>query len=987
VEAGARLRVVPMTNDRWQQIADLFTAVQEQPEDARAEFVRARTAGDADLRREVESLLEADTGPVLLDEPLDAAAALLVDNAPVLIGRTLGPYRIDALLGLGGMGEVYRARDTKLNRNVAIKTLPPAFASDPDRLARFKREAQVLASLNHSNIGGIYGFEDSDDVHALVLELVEGPTLADVLQAGSPRPLPLTEALAIARQIADALECAHEQGIVHRDLKPANIKIKEDGTVKVLDFGLAKAIEGERSRGVDGTVLNARGDATRSPTITTPAMTAAGMILGTAAYMSPEQAKGKPADKRSDVWAFGCVFYEMLTGTRAFQGEDVAETLAEVIKGTPDWTRVPASVPESIRTLLRRCLEKERRQRIADSSVMRFVLESDPHVPEPAVVTRPRALVVVAIAVAAAVTSGVTWWLAAGRAGAVPEVSRLEMPLEEGQRFTGPGRHVIAISPDGRYLAFTANEQLFIRPLDQLTATPVRNSGGERFAREPFFSPDSQWLGFWHDGYLKKVPVNGGLPVPLAEVQLPRGVHWEADGTILFGQGSEGIWQLPGEGGTPRALVTMEPGRVADGPQMIPGRNAVLFTMLDGASNGWEDAQIVVRTLNDDIDHVLVRGGADARYLADGHIIYAADDALLVAPLDTNTWTLGSTTTRVEGVARAANAQTPVAHYSVSRTGTLAYVAGSFRIVPLSTPTWIDRQGRETQLEIEPRRFLYPRLSPAGDRLAVSVRDEFESIWSWDFGRRTLTRVTNTGIRENYPVWTPDGSRLIFSVSRGGISDLWMQQADGGSTPTPLTQTPIGELGTSITPDGSRLIFHDPNAGDVLMLALTGERHVEPLLSSRFFERNAEISPDGRWIAYESNESGQFEVYVRPFPNVTDSRHSISSGGGRQPAWGRDMKELFFLRPNGSLMGVTIAPDGGSWQAGTPRQLLDQLTNPVAFSFIGGRLYDVSSDGKRFLFLKTVPSAEGPRLPASVIVVQNWATELTREVDVLPSGR
>ena len=976
-----------MTNDRWRQIAELFIAAQEQPEGVRAEFVRARTAGDADLRHEVESLLEAETGPVLLDEPLDGAAALLVDNPPVLIGSTLGPYRIDALLGLGGMGEVYRARDTKLDRDVALKTLPPAFARDPDRLARFKREAQVLASLNHPNIGGIYGFEDSDDVHALVLELVEGSTLADLLHAGSQRPLPLTDALAIGRQIADALECAHEQGIVHRDLKPANIKIKKDGTVKVLDFGLAKAIEGDGSRGVEGTGLNARGDATRSPTITTPAMTAAGMILGTAAYMSPEQAKGKPADKRSDVWAFGCVLYEMLTGTRAFHGEDVAETLAEVIKGTPDWARVPVSVPESIRTLLRRCLEKERRYRIADSSVLRFVLESDPQVPEREVVPRPRALVAVAIVLTAAVTSGITWWLAAGRAGATPEVSRLEMPLEEGQGFTGPGRHVVAISPDGRYVAFTANEQLFIRPLDQLTATPVRNSGGNRFAREPFFSPDSQWVGFWHDGYLKKVPVNGGLPVSLGEAQSPWGVHWEADGSILFGQGSEGIWQLPGEGGTPRALVTMEPGRGAHGPQMIPGRNAVLFTMFDVASNGWEDARIVVRTLNDGIDHVLVRGGADARYLADGHIIYAVNDALLFAPLDANTWTLGSATTRVEGVARSATEQSAVAHYSVSRTGTLAYVAGSFRVVPQSTPAWIDRQGRETPLEIEPRRFLYPRLSPAGDRLAVSVREQLESIWSWDFGRRTLTRVTNTGIREIHPVWTPDGSRLIFSASRGGYSDLWMQQADGGSTPTRLTQTPVAELGTSITPDGSRLIFHDPNAADVFMLALTGDRKRDLLLGSPFTERNAEVSPDGRWIAYESNESGEFEVYVRPFPNVTDSRHSISSGGGRQPVWGRDMKELFFLSPNGSLMRVTIAPDGDVWRAGTPQLCLDQFTNPVAFSFIGGRLYDVSPDSKRFLFLKTLPSSEGPRLPSSVVVVQNWATTLTREVEALPSRR
>ena len=523
-------------------------------------------------------------------------------------GFRLGAYEVVAPLGAGGMGEVYRARDTTLNRDVALKVLPELVALDRDRLVRLKREAQVLAALNHPNIAAIYGFEESNGLQALVLELVDGPTLADRIAQG---PLPLDEALPVARQIAEAVQAAHEQAIVHRDLKPANIKLRPDGTVKVLDFGLAKALE---------PVSAVSADATASPTITSPAMTRIGVILGTAAYMSPEQAKGGAADKRSDVWAFGCVLYEMLTGRRAFECDDVSETLAAVLRGEPDWTLLPADVPVSIRTLLTGCLAKDRRRRIADFSTVIFVIDcQDQLVPASgsAMHSAPAASVQLwrkAIPAAAVIIIGLAaayagWML---KPGASRVVTRFAITLAEGDTFT-PGANWVALSPDGARLAYTANKRLYLRAFDQLDAVSIAaNSAAIASPRTPFFSPDGQWLAFWQASQLKKVSVSGGAPVALCAMRVPpAGAWWATDNTILVGDGASGIWRVSGNGGTLERIIAVEAGERARGPQLLPDGRTVLFTLAATASS--DEAQIVVQPLGGATRHTVITGGADAR--------------------------------------------------------------------------------------------------------------------------------------------------------------------------------------------------------------------------------------------------------------------------------------------------------------------------------------------------------------------------------------
>ena len=826
---------------------------------------------------------------------------------PLSAGDRLGPYEITGEIGAGGMGIVLRARDTKLDRDVALKVLPEAFTSDPERLARFEREAKVLASLNHPNIGSIYGLEEAPStsalstdgdaegsagsgqaIKALVLELVEGPTLADRISKG---PLPIDEALPIARQIAEALEAAHEAGVIHRDLKPANVKVKTDGTVKVLDFGLAKAFQPDASAP----------NVSASPTISlTAAATQMGMVLGTAAYMAPEQAKGKPVDKRADVWAFGAVLFKMLTGRRPFTGKDVSDTLAAVLRIEVDLSALPKTTPPRVRQVLKACLQKEPKDRVRDIGDVLLaidgVFETSATEPADTVTAAPRQVwqrpvpAFIGLLLVAGATGLAVWGLTPPDPPPPSHISRFSIVLPAGNTFAALGRHVVALSPDGTQLAWVANNQLYLRPLDQMEATPIRGTEGGTggHGRSPFFSADGQWLGFWAENQLKRVSVSGGAPVTLTDAENPWGASWGADDTILFGQGPAGIWQVPGTGGTAELLIPVEEGEAAQSPQMLPGGEWVLFTLRPSAATTWDQSQIVVHSLATDERRVLIDGGRDARYVPTGHLVYALEGSLLAVPFDADQLAITpGPVPLVDGVSDGAG-RSGTAHFSLSTTGSLAYVPGDG--LPggggggqTSALVWVDRDGREEPLPEEPRPYGELNLSPDGTRVAVGVNDPAaRDVWIYDLVRDTFTRLTFDAAGDGNPVWTPDGLRVAFHSTPGG---LFWRAADGTGQAEPLLENSTFSPPWSFAPDGTTLVMWHPTPGaaDLGLLSLEGERASTALLETEFAEMNAVVSPDGRWVAYGSDESGEFEIYVRPFPDVESGRWQVSGGGGRWP--------------------------------------------------------------------------------------------------------
>jgi serine/threonine-protein kinase len=905
---------------------------------------------------------------------------------PLQPGTTLGVYEITAQIGAGGMGEVYRAHDTTLDRDVAIKVLPEAFATDPERLARFEREAKVLASLNHPNIAAIYGLEKSGEAPALVLELVEGPTLQDRIAQGA---IPTDEALPIARQIAEALEAAHEQGIIHRDLKPANVKVKDDGTVKVLDFGLAKALEPE----VSDT------EAANSPTMTmTAAATRAGFILGTAAYMAPEQARGKQVDKRADVWAFGVVLYEMLTGAAPFSGDDMAQTLARVVEREPDWNALPATVSPSFSTYLRRCLEKNVRQRVQAIGDVRLAMEGafetvggEPQeragTPIGALALSQRPAAIVALVLATAIVSGLVGWALTRPGPAEPApVTRMAIVLPQTQVRTGTTFRGVAISPAGTHVAYVANRQLYLRALDQLDAQPLTGTEDTN-ATSPFFFADGQWIGFFAeaDNTLKKVALSGGAAVTLAEMpSAPLGATWAADDTIVLASQGIGIFQVAGAGGTPDLLVSVGAPAQARQPQMLPGGETILYTLLGGGGGlgAWDTAQIVVERLATGERTVVVEGGSDARYLPTGHLVYALGSTLLAVPFDVDRLEVaGGAVPLVEGVSRvglgAANAD-------IAQTGVLVYLpggAGAGGVAAARTLIWVDREGREDVINAPPHAYLYPRLSPDGTRLAVSAEDDERDLWVWEFARETLTRLTFTPEPEAYGLWTPDGARVIFDSGRdGGVLNLFWRAADGTGTVERLSQSPNVQVPQALSRDGARLVYREGVAqtADLYLLALDDQRRVDPLIATEFGEQNAEISPDGQWVAYDSNTSGQAEVYVQPFPNVDDGKWQISTTGGTRPLWGPDGRELFYVTEAG-VMGISVETES-AFARGPPAPVIEGQY----YAGRVGRAYDIAPDGQRFLMIKEgVAAADDPFAGLTQIhVVLNWYQELLERVPV-----
>jgi serine/threonine-protein kinase len=877
------------------------------------------------------------------------------------------------------MGEVYRARDTKLNRDVALKILPELFASDPDRLARFQREAQLLASLNHPHIAQIYGFEgregrDGQELHAIVLELVEGSTLADRIAQG---PVPIDEALAIAAQIASALEAAHDRGVVHRDLKPANIKLTPDGTVKVLDFGLAKMLD-DGSASASGP---SRGALSMSPTLSVHA-TYAGVILGTAAYMSPEQARGRPVDKRADVWAFGCVLFEMLAGARPFDGDDVAEMIGAVIHKEPAWDRLQASTPANVRLALQRCLQKDPKQRIRDVGDVQLALSGAFESPAPSAsssappsgTVRRRSLVVAgaAIAVAAAAT-----WALVRSSPIRPQPMRFSIVPPPTQAFNVQGFfRNLAISDDGTRIVYVGGDaQLIVRAIDQLDAVPLRGINGAAF---PFLSPDGRWVGFFTGagGELKKVSITGGPAITLCRYQgTPRGASWGRGDTIVFAtnEPTTGLLSVPAGGGEPTVITKPDASHGEQDhlfPALLPDDRHVLFTITSSA--GIDAAQIAVLDLRTNQRKVLIRGGTDGQYVDSGHLVYAAAGSLRAVRFDP--FRLEVVGDPVPVVEQVTTMQTGATDFRVSRQGTLVYVpGGSESINSARSLAWVTRDGHEEPIAAPPRAYAALRLSPDETQVALDVRDQQNDIWVWNFQRQTLAPLTFDPAVDIGPVWTPDGKRIAFASARTSQTNLYWQASDGTGSVERLTESANIQVPSSFTPDGKSLVVQETGGktGGDLMLFHFDTRRTEPLIQTNFVELGGEISPDGRWIAYMSNESGQQQVYVRPFPNVNDGRWLVSAAPGMMPSWSKNGRELFYLSaPAAALMAVPVQTTP-TFSPGNAVKLFDgQL-----FVAVTGRPYDVTADGKRFLMIKSTNTVSGAT-PTSITVVLNWTEEL-----------
>jgi serine/threonine-protein kinase len=894
------------------------------------------------------------------------------------IGSRIGVYDVIAKLGEGGMGEVYRARDTKLNRDVALKVLPVLFTNDPDRLARFKREAQIVASLNHPNIAGIHGQEESNGVQALVLELVEGETLAERIARG---PLSVEEALPIAKQIAEALEAAHEHGIIHRDLKPANIKLRPDGTVKVLDFGLAKTLE----------PASGGADVSQSPTITSPAMTQAGVILGTASYMSPEQARGKPADKRSDIWAFGCVFYEMLVGKRAFPGDDVSEVLAHVLMREPDWAMLPAGTPEPVRRLLRRCLEKNPKLRLRDAgTAIVEIHEANAVTPEREVRGRtPGSGRLVAAAVLGVVVGALfaglgVWGLS--RSQSVPDAPvRLLVGAHKGPpvaSFFGPS---VAISPDGRRIVYVAEAPegralvLYVRELDQLQARPLPNTDLTRpplgFV-SPFFSPDGQSVGVRSAGKgILRVPLDGGSPRKILDDQFISGAAWGSDDRLIIAL-ADGLYRVSATGGGSPERLTPEPetGLFYSSPALLPGERAVVFEQV---RIGTAEAGNVVAVLDLETreQRILLKDAVSPAYVPSGHLLFARGVSLMVVPFDPESLTVTGDPVPLPERVRTPLFGAQVRDFTVSRNGTLAYVTSGMS----SDPTWlvwVDRRGHVVGRAVDERidRPRAVRLSPDGRRVVtVTGEPNAGALWIYNLdGRPPLPLTKEDG--SEAPVWSPDGTRVAFMSSRGGSYDVFALPADGSALePQSLVTSGIITRPIAWLRSGDLLFFDE----QIRAAPISGVGEPRQIVASQFgaYERPA-LSPDERWLAFVSNRTGNPEVWVQSYPDGVPTR--VSRNGGDEPVWSRQGRELFY-REGTRMMSVAVRTAGGRTFTFDPAlALFDEpsLSGIGAVERLQAGTYDVGPDGR---FLMRQQAADPQRsTPGDIVVVQNWAGELLR---------
>ncbi len=900
-----------------------------------------------------------------------------------MIGTTISHYRVTAKLGAGGMGEVWRAEDTKLGRDVALKVLPASFASDPERLARFEREARALAAFSHPSIAGIYGLEDVEGQRFLVMEVAEGQTLAARLARG---PLPVEEAVRVALQVAEALEVAHEKGIVHRDLKPGNVMVSPEGRVKVLDFGLAKAL------GVHPLSGGSDADLSHSPTL---AMTQAGVLLGTAGYMSPEQARGKAVDRRADIWAFGCVLYEMLAGTRAFDGETVTDVLGAIVHKEPDLARLPASVPQRVRQLLQQCLQKDASRRLQSIGDARVALQEwleNPRAAEPTMIlpAPARRPWLPWLAGAAAGVLGLVAGAALFRRPAVDEpVRRFEINVTKDAVFSRLGSGLVA-SPDGRSIAYTTGlegekQKLVVRLLDRFQETVLVEGEGPTGPYHPFFAPDGSWIGFVTRTELKKISITGGAPITLATLDRSRGATWGADGTIVFAPSVfSGLVRISANGGQPAPLTTLDKAkdeRTHRWPQWLPGGKAVLFTSQSGDTSTFDTGTIEVVRADTGERKVVHRGGYYARYVPTGHILYVLKGTLFALPFDVGKMeATGSEMPVLEGL--ETNPAEGSAQYGVSDNGLLAYLDDVADISPFTIVS-VDRQGRSEPLWKEPGIYGTPRLSPDGRRLAVSLqRDEIWNVWVYDLERDVANRVTFGKRYDADPVWSPDGRFLAYESEVDGKDGVFRKRADGTGDAEPLLAP--GKLTypapNSWSPDGKTLIVQSAGEGgrtDLWILPAGGDAEPQPFLKSPYQESFGHFSPDGRWVAYESDETGRLEVFVTSFP-PGGGKWQISDGGGAQPIWSRDGRELFFRTEDG-VMSVRAVAEGQTFRASKPEPVfrgaflggLRGVTLP-GFNFPD---YDVSGDGRRFVMF--AGGAERRQVTQAKVVL-GWFGELKR---------
>ena len=912
------------------------------------------------------------------------------------VGSRLGHYDVTALIGEGGMGQVYQATDTKLKRQVALKILPDAFSADPERLARFQREAEVLASLNHPNIAAIHGLEEADGIRALVLELVEGPTLADRIKQG---PIPLDEALPIAKQIAEALEAAHEAGVIHRDLKPANIKVRDDGTVKVLDFGLAKALDPSPT-----------GDPAQSPTLTAMA-TQMGVIMGTAAYMSPEQARGKPTDRRADIWAFGAVVFEMLTGERAFVGDDVSLTLAKVLEREPSLESLPDTTPPNLRNVLQRCLEKEPRQRVQAIGDVRLAMEGafETTVSVPSASTVAPQLQVwprlAAVALIAAAAAGLGVW-ATTRPEPLPSPDLVKfafLPPDTTPLFLGVDTRDIAISPDGTRVVYTVSNsevgaQLYLRRIDQLDGAPLRGAEG---AVDPFVSPDGEWVGFVDPSgtTLQKVPIIGGAPVMVAESPDEiLGASWGTDDRIIFGTYESrggGLLRVSAAGGEPETLTTVdtEQGEVNHSwPSIIPDREAVVFVISALGSRptgqaGQLSGQLAVLDLDTGDVTRLGLAGFSPHYVSTGHLVYAVEDGSVRAvPFDATA--LEVTGTPVPLVEDVFVKSSGVTNFGVSDNGSLTYISGRF-VSYDRTLALVDRNGVVEALDVPPAPYVAPRLSPDGRKLVVqTVEDDGDVLWLYDLaGDTQIQQLTFEGNNQR-PVWTPDSQRITFSSDRDGTMSLYEMPADGSGVPERLTTADEGtsHWSGSWTPDGQTLLVNVEGTRntdwDIWTLSSATQETQSLYDAPDTLYLGAELSPNGQWLAYGAGpQSLDVDIYVEPFP-PTGSRRRISQNGGYWPLWSPDGDRLFY-RPAATTTRVTLRsvdvvtePDFA---------VSNEQTLPIdGFSVVAfDRDYDIMPDGERLVMMFPANRTElGATVTPQINVVINWFEELTRLVPV-----
>ena len=946
---------------RWPDADSLLDDLLALPPDERSAALDGRTSNRPELRQALAAILaEAEASDVFLDPRALTARPALGDLAleasaidQLKPGERFAAYDVVAPAGRGSMGEVYRGHDPRLGRDVALKVLPADLAGDPERIERFDREARVLASLNHPNVGAIYGVVEERGRSALVLEFVEGQTLAEMIARG---PLPLADVLKLSRQIALALGAAHQRGIVHRDLKPANIKVTPAGTVKVLDFGLARALSGQ---GVaDG--------AAELTALWRPG----GAALGTPAYMSPEQAVGDPAEERSDIWAFGCVVYEMLTGARPFTGENTSDVLAHIVGRDPDFGALPAATPEGLRRLLRRLFARDPASRCA--SMTDAVLEID--VAEGEIERRwrltggRRALiaggllaVVVIAAVVAVILPRQRWW---GRSAAPV---RLAVPIPASDTLLLSSQQVAALSPDGSTIVYRAVRQgvvqLFARSLDSLESRAIPGTGN---GAAPFFSPDGRWVGFDGDGSLLKVSLAGGSPARICEAPGGANASWGGDVIVFASASGTGgvLHRVHPAGGTADVLTSLDPDRGDRAhafPHVLPRGDGVLFTILT------QGTPLLAALRFESRDVRVLTEGSQPHYIEDGHVVFVRNGSLWAAPFDERTYTLGGEPRAV--VDRLDVAGGSAAHYAVSRNGTLLY-APPREEVRERRLVWVDRTGAEAPLAFPPKRYNRAALSHDGQRLAVSyAEDDNTDIWIGEVTGDTFVRLTRERTAETAPLWSPDDRFIVFRSDRDG-GGLFRAAVDDGQT-TRVTAS----AGTLHTPHGwagaGQLLFTEFRSYTEQVLAAVDLEvgGVRYLGSGGFAQLRPQVSPDGRWLLYQSDESGRHEIYVRPFTALAGAVWQASTNGGTSPRWSKGGAELLYYDGRG-VVSLDVSSAGATPRLGRPQRLFD-------YSPYTGRLgpdYDVTTDGRRFLMIRN--TAETPATRAQLVVVQNWTAEL-----------